>query len=273
MMNKQQIEEMTCSRDFVAPVLFPAGAVGEIEAMGAIGAVGTIDSGFRVLEAAGRDDLFERLKKEFPEAEVLQQKEGQAEADGFFDYINAAGIKYPGCGEETDQLFKGLLSRLTPAGVMSAHVCGFSGYYGLVMLGAGIRRLSRGENQEETLKIARAIIDQLPQNHPAFSGEILKCRDEAALKELLELSSAIDDVDKLFTVSKLMEAIPQWGGRFMRWVFPSLYEPTERFTSWFQPNEHRMLRAIENLSEPRRSIACELLTASPSGHYFLAQKI
>jgi len=253
----------------VTAAIYPAGVTGEI---------GAIGGGFRVLEAGGRDDLFERLKKEFPEAEVMRQKEGQQApaAEGVFDYINAVGIKYLPCGEETDRLFRELAALLKPGGVMSVHVCSFSGYYGAVMLGAIIRRLSRGQNPDVTLKIARAVIRELPETHPAFACENLKPRDETAVKELLDLSEAIDDVDKLYTVSKLMDAIPRWmgqgRGRFLRWVFPPLYDPTSRFESWFESNGRGMLRRLNALPEPRRSIAAELLTASPPGHYFLVRK-
>lgn len=265
-MNKKQIEEMTCSRDFVTAALFSSATTGSI---GEIGAKG---GGFRVLEAGGRDDLFELLKKEFPKAGVMQRKEGEALEKGTFDYVAAVGLKYLPCGDGTDRLFRELIALLKPGGVLSAHVCGFSGYYGAVMLGDIIRRLSRGENPAAALKIARAVIRELPETHPAFSREIIKPRDETAVKELLALSEAIDHVDKLFTVSRLMEAIPRWGGRFLRWVFPPLYDPTSRFESWFKSNEHGMLQVLNNLPEPRRSIAAELLTASPPGHYFLVQK-
>lgn len=260
---------MTCSRDFVTAALFSSATTGSIGAKG---------GGFRVLEAGGRDDLFERLKREFPEAEVMRQKEGlQAPAaEGVFNYINAAGIKYLSCGEKTDRLFRELAVLLKPGGVMSAHVCSFSGYYGAVMLGDIIRRLSRGQNPVDTVKIARAVIRELPETHPAFSCESLKPRDETAVKELLDLSEAIDHVDKLYTVSKLMDAIPRWmgqgRGRFLRWVFPPLYDPTSPFESWFESIGPGMPRRLNALPEPRRSIAAELLTASPPGHYFLVQK-
>jgi hypothetical protein len=259
MMNKKQIEEMTCSRDFVTAAIFPAGMIGEI---------GAISSGFRILEVGGRDDLFELLKRELPQVSVVRQKEGEPGEKGFFDYIAAVGLKYLPCGEETDRFFRELVALLKPGGVMSAHVCSFSGYYGVVMLGAIIRQLSRGQNLAATLKIAQAIIQELPETHPAFACEILKSHVEISVKELLELSTAIADVDKLYTVSKLMEAIPRWGGRFLRWVFPPLYDPTSRF----QSNGHGLLRRLNALPEPRRSIAAELLTASPPGHYFLVQK-
>ncbi len=261
MMDKHRIEEMTCLREFVTAAIFPAGMTS------------AIGERFRLMEAGGRDDLFELLKREFPEAEVVQQKQGKPVEKGIFDCIAAVGLRYLPCSEETDRLFRELVAGLKPCGVLSAHVCGFSGYYGSVMLGAIIRQLSRGKNPAAIVKIARAVIQELPETHPAFVCEILKSRDETAVKELLDLSTSIDHVDKLYTVSKLMDAIPRWGGRFLRWVFPPLYDPISRFESWLDSIEYSMPRRLCALPEPRRSIAVELLTASPPVHYFLVQKI
>ena len=275
MMKKKQIEEMACRKDFVTAAVFPSGMTGEI------------GEGFRILEAAGRNDLFELLKKEFPGAnvgfETLSSKKEDPGAQccakrvgrrpilekGIFDYIAAVGLTYLPCDEGTDQLFRDLIACLKPGGVMSVHVCSFSGYYGAVMLGAVIRQLSRGKSQVDTIKIARAVIRELPETHPAFANEIFKPRDETAVKELLDLSAAIDHVDKLFTVSKLQESIPRWGGRFLQWVLPELYD----LTQYFKSLEESIIRRLHGLPDQKRAAAAELLTASPSEHYFLIQKL
>lgn len=260
MMKKRQIEEMTCRKDFVAAALFPSGMIGEI------------GEGFRILEAAGRNDLFELLKKEFPGASVdsvAQQKKEKPWEKGIYDYIEAAGLTYLPCSEETDRLFRDWIDLLKPCGVMSVHVCSFSGYYGAVMLGAAIRRLSCGKNPADIVKIARAVITELPNTHPVFANEIFKSRDEIAVKELLDLSAVIDHVDKLYTVSKLQESIPRWGGRFIQWVLPELYDPIK----WFKTLEPPILRHLNALPDQKRAVAAELLTASPTEHYFLIQKL
>lgn len=251
---------MTCRRDFITGAVFPGGVT---KAIGAIG------GGFRVLEAGERDDLFVLLKNELPGAVVEQQRNGKVFEKESFDYIAAAGLTYLPHDEETDRLFREWLACLKPAGVMAAHVCGYSGYYGAVMLGAVIRRLGRGKNRAGIVKIAQAVLRELPETHPAFACEILKSTGETAIKELLELSEVFDHVDKLYTVSRLLEAIPRWGGCFLRWVLPALYDPTTGGESL----EPAILRRLNSLPEPRRSVAAELLTASPPDHYFLIQKM
>jgi hypothetical protein len=201
-----------------------------------------------ILEVSGRDDLFELLEKEFPEAEVTQDQ------DGAFDYIVASGLKYLPDDSHIDQRFRELIGRLRPGGVISVRLCGFCGYYGPVMAGAVIRMFSRGKPAAETAAIAQAVMAELPSSHPLFEfkGE--------ALEELPELSASIDHVDKLFTVSKLLAAVSRWGGEFLQWVSPRLYSPLPS------------VEPLNTLPEPRCSIAAELVNASPPEHYFLVGK-
>lgn len=255
-MNNKLLEENLCLEEFVVDALFPGGMPGGIK------------EGFRILEAAGRDDLFKLLQKEFPAAVVEQRKQGQPVAEGVFDYITAAGIKYLACTEETHRLFRELTAGLKPGGIISTRVCGFSGYYGLVMLGAVIRRLSRGKNPAETLKIAEAVTREIPTTHPAFDSGQLNPREKTTLKELLEISAAVPHLDNLFTVSKLLDTIPRWGGRFTRWAFPRQYDPG----STFESGDPIISRRLNTLPEPGRSAVTELITAFPPEHYFLMRK-
>ncbi|MCU0287594.1 MAG: hypothetical protein MUF15_14520 [Acidobacteria bacterium] len=261
MMNKQQIEERTCREVFVKDVMKNAGMTEKI---------GAIAGGFNILEVGGRDDLFELLKREFPGARVEQLKEGKLFEKKSFDYIAAAGLKYLPFGEETDLQFQEWLSYLKPHGLMSAHVCGYSGYYGAAMLGRIIYQLSPGKTavQAGIIKIAQAVIRELPGNHPVFSSEIFKLPEEIAIKELLEFSSSIDHEDKLYTVSKLLDSVTRWNGCFLQWVCPSLYNPPEVCQSFATT----IRRRLDSLPFIQRAISSELLTASPPGHYFIIKK-
>jgi len=189
---------------------------------------------------------------------LLDEQNGET-----FDYIAAAGFKYIPYDRTGDSLFPQLLALLKPGGVIAAAVCGFSGYYGLVMLGSIVETLSRDKEIREGVRIAEAVLNELPSTHPVFEtgNEVflqrLKSRDETAFKDLMTLAGSIGHIDRLFSVSKLMESIPRWGGRFIRWVFPNAYDPPSH------------LGRLTDLPEPRRSITAELVAASPPEHYFL----
>jgi len=252
MVNGEHPERLTCRKDFVETVI-----------------PGINQIGSRMLEISGRGDLFSLLKKGFPEADIEQmdiearliendvKKFDEIEP---FDYIAAAGLKYIRC--DSHRLFRQLLDLLKPGGVISAVVLGVSGYYGLAMLASIIYKLTRGRDLKEIIPIATAVIAQLPSSHPAFEQETfmgrLKACDEEAFKELLTLSE-----DKLYTVSRLLESIPQWGGKFMGWAFPLLYDPSQEI------NDPEIIQQLNDLPEPRRSVSAELVNASPPEHYFL----
>ena len=159
-----------------------------------------------------------------------------------FDYIAVKGLKYIGC--DSFRLFPQLLNLLKPEGVISAVVLGFSGYYGLAMLGTIIQKPSWGRDLKEAISIAKVVIAQFPHTHPAFKQETLmeslKSRDEKAFNELLTISK-----DKIYTVSRLMESIPKWGGMFLGWVFPRIYDPSQQMetdnygiNAYFDKNRH-----------------------------------
>lgn len=250
--NGHHPEQLTCRKDFVETVI-----------------PGINQEGSRILEISGRVDLFSLLKKEFPEADVEQldiearlTENAGIKSDEIepFDYITAAGLKYVRC--DSHRLFRQLLDLLKPGGVISAVCLGFSGYYGVAMLASVISKLTRGKDLKEIIPIAKAVIAQLPPTHPAFEQETfmerLKACDEEAFKELLTLSE-----DKLYTVSRLLEFIPQWGGKFMGWAFPRLYDPSQEI------DDPEIIQQLNDLPEPRRSVSAELVNASPPEHYFL----
>ncbi len=252
-MNDLKPEQLLCRRDFVTTEVFPSKECSK---------------DFSILEASGRADLFALLEEEFPHARVeqLQEQKIDGQKGEPFDYIAAAGFKYIPCDRENETLFSQLLARLKPGGVISAAVCGFSGYYGLVMLGSIVETLSRDKTAGEGVKIAEAVLRELPPTHPVFETgqedflQRLKSGDETAFEDLMTLTRSIPHIDGLYSVSTLMEAIPRWGGQFIRWVSPPSYDPSST------------LERINDLPEPRRSIVFELVTASPPDHYFLLGK-
>ncbi|MCP5046488.1 MAG: hypothetical protein GY940_04900, partial [bacterium] len=181
----------------------------------------------------------QRLQEQFPGTFVRQLDTGTdlaaaGEGDGeTFDYIMAAGLTFS--QYDVAQLFIKLLSLLKPGGVIAAAVYGYAGYYGLNMLGAIVKKFAAGMNLKNSpgnkdfakvRRIVKAVIQQLPSNHPAFKRkefiEDLKSGDKKVLTQLLGLSD-----NKIFTVSQLLECIETIDGRFMDWVIPKFYDPAQ----------------------------------------------
>lgn len=224
---------------------------------------------FHILEAGGRDDLFSLLKQEFRGTEIVRNtlQEEENEEEKKFDYIVALGKKYIPCDTESENPYPRLLARLKPGGILAGAVCGFSGYYGLLMLGSVIETLSKNKALKESLEITEAVITQLPPNHPVLETgredfvRRLKTGDETAFNDLMDLTRSIRHIDRLFTVSKLFDAFPRWGGRFYRWVFPENYAPST------------LVDPFRDLPEPRRAVVAECISASPPDHYFLLENI
>lgn len=252
-MNQLNADRFVCRKDFITGTLFPSISRPQ---------------DFQILEAGGRDDLFCLLKQEFHETGIEQniRQEKETGENMKFDYIIAVGMKYIPCGNETENPFPHLLKRLKPGGVIAGAVCGFSGYYGLLMLGSIIEAITKNKTINQCLQITRNVIDQLPTNHPFFESsredvvQLLKAGDESAFNELMLFTRSIKHIDRLFTVSKLFDAIPEWGGRFYRWVFPGNYSPANISGDIFR-----------DLPEQRQAIVSECISAGPAEHYFLLE--
>ncbi len=168
-----------------------------------------------------------------------------------------------------------LLSLLKPDGVICSVVYGYAGYYGLEMLRTIVKRFIANEdvffkydhiNEEvaidKELAVARALVANLPANHPAYRQkqfmERLLNGNMDAYRELYTVSA-----DNVFTVSLLLEHIARNGGRFLGWVHPDWYEPGLHI------REKSILEKLVHLPYPQRWEVAELVNAAPDEHSFL----
>jgi len=249
------IEYITALKGFIHPVLFPFKSTWKNQ---------------RILYIGGVGEVLPILEQQFPEAAVTRlDVESVLTGEnhiGTFDYIAASGLK-SGIYDIPGLLIK-LLSLLKPGGIISAGVYGYAGYYGLEMLSTiiknftkDIKDISDKKNFAGLIRVGKAVIGQLPSNHPAFQREALMERlkkgDKKAFIELLNLSN-----DKIFTVSQLLECIDGSGGKLVDWVFPKFYDPARYI------KKGETAEKLAALPEPQRWKAAELIDASPAEHYF-----
>lgn len=251
------IEFITGLRDFVQPVLFPFKTNWEDQ---------------QILYVGENEETFHLLESQFQEAVVqgldidalISDHQQMTEA---FDYIVALGIKSAAVDVDICRLLNRLLSLLKPGAIIACGVYGYAGYYGLDMLGTIVKHFSAdiknidGKNFAKMKKIISAVIQQLPENHPVYHRKTFMERlgrgDKPTIKELLNISSG-----KIFTVSRLLECIKENGGRFIDWVVPKFYDPTQYV------DKKEVAAKLEKLKEPQRWQVAELVNASPPEHYF-----
>jgi hypothetical protein len=249
------IEHITALKDFVQPVLFPFKTNWKDQ---------------RILYVGENETIFNLLESQFHEAVVQKLAidtviSDQQKESGVFDYIAAVEIK--STAVDICRLLNRLISFLKPGGVIAGCVYGYAGYYGLDMLSTIIKHFSAdikdidGKNFSRMKKIISSVIDQLPKNHPAYHRKTFMERlgrgDKLTIKELVNISR-----EKIFTVSRLLECIEQTGGRFIDWVVPGFYDPTQ----YVQKRE--VAEKLEKLKEPQCWQMAELVNASPPEHYF-----
>ncbi|NIM16094.1 MAG: hypothetical protein GTO45_29175 [Candidatus Aminicenantes bacterium] len=261
MMNDENVnvEHVVALKDVVNPLLFPFQTTWKDK---------------RILNIGGAAETLPVLEEQFPEAVVQQSDIEAVLADDFSaapcDYIVALGLKSSNC--DFHQWMTRLLSSLTPGGAIAAGVYGYAGYYGLNMLStiiknfsADIDDISHQKNFSRVMKVAKAVIAQLPASHPARKQkafmERLEKGDKNAFRQLIYLSA-----DKIFTVSRLLDSIDACGGGLVDWVFPGYYNPA-RYVE-----DTGTAEKLKALPEPWCWQVAELVGAWPPEHYFFVSK-
>lgn len=249
------IDYITGLKDFVQPVLFPCKTNWKDQ---------------RILYVGENEKILHLLESQFPDA-VVQRLDidtiisGHQQESRAFDYIAAAGIK--SAAVNIHQLLGRLISLLKPGGIIVCGVYGYAGYYGLEMLSTIVKHFAAdiknidGKNFTKMKKIIGSVMEQLPENHPAYHRkafmERLSRGDKPTIKELVNIFPG-----KIFTVSGLLECIEQNGGRFIDWVVPGFYDPAQYV------DKKEVTEKLEKLKEPQRWQVAELVNASPPEHYF-----
>jgi hypothetical protein len=255
------VEHVLALKDVVNPLLFPSQTSWKDRLILNIGGVG---------------EILPILEEQFPEA-VVQQADIDAFLAGDFsvepcDYIVAVGLK--SVNSDFHRWMTRLLSFLKPGGAVAAAVYGYAGYYALNMLSSIIKNfsadleienLSHGKNFSKVVKVAKAVMEQLPSNHPARKRKVfwerLEKGEKNAFNELIGLSE-----EKIFTVSRLLEGIDGAGARLLDWVFPEFYHPAQYVA------DRDMAEKLKALPEPQCWQAAELIGAWPPEHYFFVGK-
>jgi hypothetical protein len=256
-MTDLKLEHIAALRDYVNPQLFPYGKKWDNEP---------------IMCVDGDDEMIAQLEKQFPETRIKTEKASRLleephhmEAAESHSYIVAMGIK--DSADAGPKLLEKLIKRLAPGGVMAAAVHGYAGYYGLEMLRKIIRNYSKAvENDgKATAKIVKAVLANLPDNHPARRQDEFIKRLERGENTAIDTLQNINE-NNSFTVTQLLEKIRKSGGRMVDWIFPAAYEPARYMT------DIPTRETLETLPEPQRWEVAELVNAQPSEHYVFIGK-
>ncbi len=234
----------------------------------------------RILVITPKSHLLPQLERVFPgspvrletQETILQAPPNLIPDPERYDYIDAAGeAPYP-C--DPGELYGALVNLLGPGGVISCGVYGESRYYGLLMLAQIVAKIAPPDYQtkcwnsnsqkikKEMAQSIGLVISALPENHPAFDQKDFIQRlikgEHDALERLMTLEPS-----KLFTASALLEAVPRWGGEWVKWLCPREDNRLEKVGGG------DIWERLRKLPEPAHRIALELVTAAPREHFFL----
>lgn len=161
------------------------------------------------------------------------------------------------------------LDKLQPGQTATLSAFGYAGYYGPLMAAEIVRALTNGldltisNHFAQAIEVAKAVVSELPENHPAWTNkefmEAVKKGDKKTFEQFIQLSQ-----DTIFTVTRLMNTLKSKDIQFKGWLSPEYYDPASTI------DDKEIIEKIHALPEPLCWAACELVTAAPPLHRFLA---
>lgn len=220
--------------------------------------------GKKILVIGGRENRTAHIRGPFPGAGVVETDmvdvwSWKGTGPGPFDYI--AGARLGSEVSEPAALLKKLLGMLTPQGVVSASVWGYTGYFAALMVKRLVALLAGEEERESQIESLRRLLKALPAAHPLRLPrdlwERLTGEDRPALEEVLTLAA-----EKIFTVEELLTFIAGCGGRLLDWLIPGWYDPSYLTGSAELHDKFNMLPG------PTRWMVSEMAGSFPPVHHF-----
>lgn len=139
---------------------------------------------------------------------------------GPFDYIDCCGVLHH--LPEPQAGFDVLATALAEGGVLGAMVYAPLGRSGVYPLQAALARLTLGLAPTEKVRVARQVLEALPESHPFRRNMILgdHARGDAGLFDLL-----LHARDVPFTADAVMAAVAAAGLSFASFITPARYDP------------------------------------------------
>lgn len=178
---------------------------------------------------------------------------------GRFDYIDCCGVLHhledPAAG------LSALVEALQPQGGMGLMVYGEYGRWGVYSAQAMLRQLGEGLSLEEQIKLARRLLDSLPETHGLRLNRVVgdHKRSDAELVDLL-----LHPRDRAYKLPELLELLEGGGLRPAALIEPARYDPDSYLTD---PVLRRRLAELEPL---QRAVFAERLAGNMKTHIVYA---
>jgi SAM-dependent methyltransferase len=176
-----------------------------------------------------------------------------------FDFMTASGVLHhlenPALG------LRAMAEVLDPQGVMSIMLYGKYGRIGVQMLQEAIRLALPGEKTgQERISFAYRLAQEIPAHHPF--GPRLRGREmqEGKAAGIVDLLLHKNDIP--FDVGAIHKLCDDAGVRFLRWLFPALYDP-ESYVK-----DSRLIGLTRDLSLWEKYEAAELIHGRNPKHSF-----
>lgn len=182
-----------------------------------------------------------------------------------YHFIIAASVRYLSSRVPLLRVLQFLRAQLEPGGKVALAVYGYAGYYGLEMVARLLRGLVPGIEKQDISKIQRvvkALVSQLPVNHPVFHRPVwvdrLEKGDMETIRQLINMEK-----ENIFTVRQLMQVVKESGGGFEGWIFPGYYNPVRYI------EDPALVGVLQGLKGVDAWQVAENINAFPPEHYFL----
>jgi len=186
----------------------------------------------------------------------------EAPALGPFDYIDCCGVLHH--LPEPDAGFRALAEALAPGGGMGLMVYAPYGRTGVYPLQAAFGRLLGGDEPAEQVRMARAVLEGLPDTNWFARNELLGDHrtSDAGLYDLL-----LHSRDRPYSVTELAGALERAGLALAGFVEPARYDPMR-----YLPDRPDLAERVARMGALERAALAEQLAGNIKTHVAYASR-
>ena len=181
---------------------------------------------------------------------------------GPFDYIDCCGVLHH--LPDPDAGFRALAEAIAPGGGIGLMVYAPLGRTGVYPMQAAFGRLLGGDEPEEKVRLARAVLEALPETNWLRKNELVGDHrvSDAGLYDLL-----LHARDRPYAVTELAEALERAGLALVSFLEPARYDPLR-----YLPDSPEIAERVAALAPLERAALAEQLSGNLKTHVVYAAR-